>query len=149
MKILILSDSHHKQLDFNFNQFDYVLHAGDYGYEYETLLKNNIIFVKGNCDLEGTDEYILNLNDKKILLIHGHQKNVKSTYLNLSLYARSQNVNLVIFGHTHYQDSFVDNGITFINHGSYQDGEYAILEDDNINFYFNNTIIKNIKLNWE
>ena len=149
MKILILSDSHSRKLDINFDKYDYVLHAGDMGYEYETLLRNNAIFVKGNCDFHGDDEYILKLNDKKILLLHGHTKSVKSSYLNLSLYARSQNVNLVIFGHTHYQDSFVDNGILFINPGSYEDGFYAILDNDNINFYFNDNIIKTIKLNWE
>ena len=149
MKILILSDNHHRKLDFNFNEFDYILHAGDRGYEEETLLKNNAIYVKGNCDLTGDDEYILNLGNKKILLLHGHTKNVKQSYLSLSLYARSQNVNLVIFGHTHYQDSFIDNDILFINPGAYEDGYYAILDDDNINLYFNDKIMKKIKLNWE
>ena len=32
---------------------------------------------------------------------------------------------------------------------AYQVRFYAILDDDNINLYFNDTIMKTIKLNWE
>ena len=32
MRILILSDSHYRSLDdIKFNEYDYILHAGDYG----------------------------------------------------------------------------------------------------------------------
>lgn len=147
MKILLLSDNHHKNIDLNLKKFDYVFHMGDYGYYKDFLIKNNIIFVKGNCDLEGENDKILEINNKKIYICHGDRYNVKSNFISLCLKAESIGADMVFYGHTHHQLYFNRSNINFINPGAYMDGYYAILDDNILYFYIDNKIAKKIILN--
>ncbi len=145
MKILIISDSHNNSLDnINFKSYDYIIHCGDYGKSLNTIIKNNIIFVKGNCDNFGNNESIIYINDKKIYINHGNDYNVKYSYERLIYRALELNANIVLFGHTHKQIVFYEENILFINPGNYP-SYYVELNDNDIILY-NNNIEKHIKL---
>lgn len=149
MKILILSDSHSQDIStFDFSKYSHIIHAGDYGYSYDILNNNNILFVKGNCDYRGDKELIINLYNKKILITHGDLYNVKNDYYRLLLKAESESANYVIFGHTHIPSYFVEHDIVFINPGAYLDGYYVIIDEEYIKFYRYNLVMKEIKRKW-
>ena len=137
MKILILSDNHYKDLnDINYNNYDYVVHAGDYGNSLIDLELNNVIFVRGNCDSSGPIDENFEINGKKFYLTHGHYYDVKNGYERLILRGTLKNVNFVIFGHTHRPDLVLQEGIVYINPGSYQNGYYVELTDKHISFFY-------------
>ncbi len=99
--------------------------------ENEDIFKGKLVYVHGNCD-GGFDEKVLQVEDVKILLTHGHKHSVKFSLLRLGLYAREIGVNVALFGHTHraVQEDYY--GVTLINPGALgnplSDASYAILE---------------------
>ena len=115
MKILIFSDSHGKYERmaevFSRDKYDVVLFLGDGISDFDKLQKENMtsarmIAVKGNCDFfDGTpEERIIDLDGFKVLMLHGHGKNVKHGTTVLEYYAREKGVDLVLYGHTHSRD---------------------------------------------
>ena len=104
---------------------DMVLHLGD-GYkdmmDFKTKYENlTFVGVVGNCDSsEDETEKFLNVNSKKILMLHGHHSNhrVKQGYKTIVSYATQKNVDICLFGHTHCPIIFVENNIIFMNPGS-------------------------------
>ena len=64
MKILILSDNHSRVIDFDTSEYDIVIHCGDYGRCFNILDEDNILFVRGNCDLHGEDEIFYQLDNR-------------------------------------------------------------------------------------
>lgn len=152
MKILVLSDSHTLTLDnlkLDINNYDYIIHAGDYGNSYDFLIKNNIIFVKGNCDNLGDKEKNFFIDDKKILLTHGDLYNVKYNLLNICYKARNSNVDICIFGHTHQINYFYYENILFLNPGSFKNNDYIKIINDTIYFYKDNKVIDEITYEWK
>lgn len=148
MKILVLSDSHHSNINLGKISYDIAIHCGDYGNSYDYLVNNNIHFVRGNCDFKGEKEKELIINNKKIYFTHGHMYNVKMTY-NIIIYkASSLDASICLFGHTHNPDVFLIDNILFLNPGSYADGFYAIIEDDSVSIFLNNKIYKKINYKW-
>lgn len=87
--------------------------------------------VKGNCDLFGEEEKVVEINGVKILLTHGHNFGVKQSYLRLFMRAKELECSVVIFGHTHLATVFEKEGVLFVNPGtcSYHANQktYAIL----------------------
>lgn len=149
MKILILSDNHYKDLnDINYNNYDYVVHAGDYGNSLIDLELNNVIFVRGNCDSSGPIDENFEINGKKFYLTHGHYYDVKNGYERLILRGTLKNVNFVIFGHTHRPDLVLQEGIVYINPGSYQNGYYVELTDKHISFFKDGKMYKQFENRW-
>ncbi len=144
MRILALSDNHSRDIDFNLNEFDYVIHSGDRGY----FDADGVIMVRGNCDYSGEKLIITEIENKKVLITHGDLYGVKYDLMRLSLLALEKNVDYVFYGHTHCPTYFEYRGIKFINPGAYLDGRYAILDDDKITFYRENKIEKEIKNKW-
>ena len=134
MRILILSDNHSKVIDFDTTEFDVVIHCGDYGRCFNILDEDNILFVRGNCDMHGEDEIIRELANKNIFITHGNRYDVKYTLNYLIEKAKIKNINYCFYGHTHRQDYFIYDGITFINPGALKDGNYAFIEDGQVHF---------------
>ena len=149
MKILVLSDSHRRKLDLNLKGYDLVIHCGDYGESYNYLKANNIIFVRGNCDLLGDKEKILTFINKRILIIHGDLYNVKYDLLAITYKGLSVHCNICFYGHTHIQNYFFSDSILYLNPGSYQNDEYVVIDNNKILFYSNKKIIKAIDYDWE
>ncbi len=144
MRILALSDNHSRSVDFNLNEFDYIIHSGDRGY----FDSEGVIMVRGNCDFEGEKTIITDIENKKVLITHGDLYGVKYDLMRLSLLALEKNVDYVFYGHTHIPNFFEYRGIKFINPGAYQDGRYVIVSDDKIVFYRENKVERTILNKW-
>ena len=111
-------------------------------------ISDKIIAVRGNCDAEVDqmvldfiihDEYRLIDNNKTYVLTHGHH--LDELELN--------NVDVVLYGHTHIIRKYQKDNVTFINLGSITIPKentarcYAILENDNVSIYdINDNLIK-------
>jgi|SRR5690554_4021944 len=135
MKILITSDIHKdlKRLTKVFNKhqnLDYHLDAGDSNLSVAYLDEKKIISVKGNTDFFSKlpIKRILEIDNKRILLIHGHTLKVKTTKDILYSYAKGLNVDVCIYGHTHIQLMENKEGIIFINPGSITTNNYVLYE---------------------
>lgn len=126
-RILVFSDSH-GFLDnirdvLKKEEPDLVVHLGDYVRDVYAIKAEfpdvPIEFVKGNGDFESEPvEKILLVEDKKVMICHGHTYNVKSGYWSIEYTAREKGVDAVLFGHTH--QAFYNNhgGLIMLNPGS-------------------------------
>lgn len=140
--LAVFSDTHHHSLPEAFYEVmesvDYVIFCGD-GLSslmpFAELYKDKFVYVKGNCDFstKGPDKVILQIEDVKVLVTHGHLYGVKSNTLNLKFAAEEQGADLVLFGHTHANGVEKDGSVTYINAGSlgegylYGDGYYYVV----------------------
>ncbi len=115
MKILVFSDSHGKYERMadviSRSKYDAVIFLGDGISDFDKVRKGyngkaRMIAVKGNCDFfDGTpEETILDLDGFRVLMLHGHTRNVKHGTTVLEYYAREKGVDLVLYGHTHTRD---------------------------------------------
>lgn len=135
MKALIFSDSHgvssymmdavRKSPD-----TEYVFFLGDGVRDIEEVRErfpDKIYYsVRGNNDWlasEYSNDLTLELSGKRILLTHGHNHHVKYTEQNLYYKALAENIDIVLFGHTHtpYEQYFSSEngaGVYLFNPGS-------------------------------
>lgn len=102
---------------------DVVLHLGDNVSDVEIIKKQtgkDVVFVKGNCDIERTAkvEQLIELENKKIFMTHGHEYGVKSSLLNLNYRARELGADIALYGHSHIASIEKHDGIWFVNPGS-------------------------------
>ena len=126
MIITVFSDLHGdsaREMEAAFETSDYVVFLGDglariRGFEYEH--PDKFIFVRGNCDLwdNTPTQRILDLDGVRILLTHGHEQHVKTGVFWLLKIAKEENVNIVLYGHTHKAEIEEINGVLFVNPGS-------------------------------
>ncbi len=111
MKILVLSDSH-GNIDNMVRAVEastprMILHLGDCWRDGERLHalfpKIPLEQVPGNCDFRPSEpaERLLFLEDKRVLICHGHTYGVKQSLLSAGYAAEEQNLDLFLFGHTH------------------------------------------------
>lgn len=142
MKILITSDIHKDLKSLNHilekeKNIKTHLDAGDSNLNNNILDEKNILSVKGNTDFFSKlpIQRLLTLDNKKILVIHGHTLRVKFHLHNLVDYAKTLKVDICIFGHTHKQFLKEAEGIIFLNPGAVLDGHYAVYEDGKIKLY--------------
>lgn len=102
--------------------FDAVIHLGDYlkdALKLEKLYKDkDFYYVKGNNDLTGETEKIIDISGHKILICHGHTYGTDP--LRLSLAAKERSVATVIHGHTHTPCDIFEDGIRIFSPGSPQ-----------------------------
>lgn len=139
-KILFITDSHGNKnaiisLKDVMKGVDYIFHAGDHYYDIEKFANeyvNKTISVFGNCDGKGEEKFF-NVENVKILLVHGDKYHVKTGLLRLKLRALEIGANLVCFGHTHSALNEVSDGITYCNAGNltrFGKKSYAIITVD-------------------
>lgn len=139
MKILICSDSH-TRLDY-FDRVmkeespELVIFAGDHSTDAIEMSyvfdKIPFVIVRGNTDFydqDTKDREILEVNDEKILITHGHLQGVKQNLNNLEKEAMELGVDICIFGHTHKEFHMKKNEIIYINPGALQDRKYIIYD---------------------
>jgi len=130
MQILVISDSHGKvdSIPLLLNRYNHkvqkVIHLGDnvqdllqFDSQYPAM---DFIAVAGNCDFTSSAprERILTLGYRRILLIHGHSRNVKMNYNRLIYYSLEKEVDACLFGHTHIPEVFWHESVFFMNPGS-------------------------------
>lgn len=147
MKLLVLSDNHGTSLkEILASKYDRVLHCGDYGGSLSELFGVHAAFVRGNCDSYGPSYKRIEIGGKKILVLHGNNENVKYDLNRLIYKALEQEVDVCLFGHTHHQQCFIEQGILFLNPGSYPEG-YAEITENCIYLYSSKTV-KTIEYKW-
>jgi len=105
-------------------KLDGLIFAGDYYRDGEKIARDlqiNYYGVRGNCDRSeprARDEEIIELMNKKIYLLHGHQYGVKQSVSRLYYRALELEVDAVIYGHTHYPHLEQIDKLWIINPGS-------------------------------
>jgi len=145
-RLLVISDSHGKvdriydSIRKHRGGFDVLFHLGDKSYDMLSFLEDGfpVVLLKGNMETPYPDlslrvewEYIGEYENVKILATHGHRYSVHSTLIFLKKHALHLGVNLVLFGHTHEQACFEEDGITYFNPGALQHGHYGIVHLEN------------------
>lgn len=133
MKILVLSDSHGNLANMvravELSSPRMILHLGDCWRDGERLhdLFPEIPFqqVPGNCDFRSSEpaERLLFIEDKRVLICHGHTYGVKQSLLPAGYAAEEQNLDLFLFGHTHKPLVDMRGKTLFLNPGSI--GDYS------------------------
>ena len=145
-RILVFSDTH-KKLDCviktveNIVDVDLILHAGDHAADAEEIAKifpnMPLKFVGGNCDFGNyPKELIIEAENKKIFLTHGHSYAVKYDYDYDTIFNRGKalSCDCIVFGHTHLPLCEVRHGITLLNPGSAKSSyTYGVIEIENGN----------------
>lgn len=161
MKILLLSDIHGEYQEAMaviqaHPLMDEYIALGDIGFDYHKL--RHFLVVKGNHDHEKElpKEKIINIEDRKVLCIHGDRfeaetveevmaletipgedlmkKCMTCLYRHIAAYAKQKGCDTVFFGHTHLQTQEEVDGVVLINPGSLlfgMDGHnksYAVVE---------------------
>jgi putative phosphoesterase len=150
MKILIMSDSHGRtdNLDKVLNKvgnIELLIHLGDFesSADYiEAVSPCRLEMIAGNNDYfsDYPNEKIIQINDYKVLLLHGHRQRVNFELDTLKNYGLNKGVDIIMFGHTHIPLINIEDNITLINPGSItlprQDGRkptYILMEIDKYN----------------
>ncbi|EHL95577.1 phosphodiesterase family protein [Lentilactobacillus parafarraginis F0439] len=136
VKILVVSDSHGDRqiiadlLSRYVDDVTAICHCGDSELPMNDPLAAKMTIVKGNMDTAPfpNDELVV-MGGRRLLVTHGHLQQVNQGLLNLELFAKSRNANVVMFGHTHQLGVTMDQGILFINPGSISQprGQYAAI----------------------
>lgn len=138
-KIVLASDNHgdidsiNKVLNDN-PQADYYLHCGDLCFNPEYA--RPFLAVKGNndWDLDLEKEKILEIDNHRILMLHGH--GYTNSIESLANKALDNKCDVLFFGHTHEYTDIEYFGIRMINPGStlynrdFSEACYAIIEID-------------------
>ncbi len=130
MKILLISDVHGRidKLDEclkkEIENVDAVIFTGDGIKDVEdfSFVYSSVPFymVKGNCDFFSNYPYekTIDLNGHRLFITHGHQYSVKSTLGLLINKAKEDDIDIVLYGHTHIMNFENVEGINIINSGS-------------------------------
>lgn len=143
MKLLIMSDTHSatkimgQVIERHQQEVDAIIHCGDSELNASYFYERPIHVVRGNCDMDDRFplEDVFSIRDSKILVVHGHTYNVKSSIMPLFYRAQEVQASVVCFGHSHFLGVEMQEGILFINPGSLQqprgrkEKSYAIAEN--------------------
>jgi putative phosphoesterase len=103
--------------------FDMVLYAGDLTgpevLEWLKGLSDEVRAVRGNMDyLPLPNEILIDLGDKRVLLLHGHQVRPRGNLDALSEMAKSRGAQVIVHGHLHKPLITEHEGVLHLNPGS-------------------------------
>lgn len=129
MRIVVVSDTHRDTWNLERvveaqKRADYFIHLGDGEDDLETVAAvhpdKSFLFVRGNCDFgsQSPMENELIASGKRILYTHGHQFYVKYGLSELISHARSNQADIVLYGHTHVANTSYEDGLYIMNPGS-------------------------------
>ena len=145
MKILIMSDSHS---GLSFMRYaiervkpDAVVHLGDYYEDAEVMVSEfpHIRFhmVGGNCDRFRSsglkpERLCYDVCGVRLLMVHGHNEQVKLGLDSLILSARKEKAQGALFGHTHSAYCAEEDGCWIVNPGACGSfgGSVAVMETE-------------------
>lgn len=144
MKLLVVSDSHGAvdamRLAAAREKPDRVLFLGDCLVDAAALEKSEgnlrIETVPGNCDWGSLDqpERLVELGGVRILMMHGHTRNVKYDGTRAYYAAKELGAAVLLYGHTHQPLVDYDGTLYTLNPGSIRDrGTYGVLCVENGN----------------
>lgn len=125
--VITVSDTHGNKkflesLDKIFAESDVIIHLGDTsadGGAVRTKYPDKTFVVNGNCDAVklGDDERVLQIEDMKIFICHGHRYSVKHTLARLAERAKELGCGVALYGHSHRAREDELCGVTLINPG--------------------------------
>ena len=128
MKLLVLSDSHgnvdNMARAVELTQPRHILHLGDCLRDAQALHERfpdlPMDTVPGNCDWGSFDqpERLLEFEGVRVLMMHGHTRNVKSSPLAAQYAAREWGADVLLFGHTHRPLVDNDGALLVLNPGA-------------------------------
>lgn len=128
MKIVVISDTHgyfNNCLEFlETADYDKVVHLGDCVEDAEDIsyiIEKELIYIAGNNDYNSMAPFhrVIEISGIRVLLTHGHLESVKrSKYKRLYEIAISNDIDIVLYGHTHIFDDFNYKGVRMLNPGS-------------------------------
>src|SRR5699024_300913 len=128
MKIFVISDTHGSNkgiIDYisKLENPDIILYLGDYVEDGEKISEElgvETIIVRGNGDYfsKYKDDELIEVNQKKIFLTHGHQYKVKYNLDRIIYKGEEVGADIILFGHTHIPINTKENGIYIMNPGS-------------------------------
>ena len=128
MRILIVSDTHRRNENLQavvarIGKIDMLIHCGDLECQVEYIkefVDCPIIAVRGNNDffLPLEKEEIFYIDKYKVMVTHGHHYNVSLGVDMLVDEAKSREVDIVMYGHTHRPHLEIREDITIVNPGS-------------------------------
>ncbi len=128
MKIVVISDSHRRNelltaVVRRETPFDTLIHCGDSECTLEGILGRDPGYkwysVKGNCDYYSYPrELELTAAGHRILVLHGHEHNVRYSNSLLEAAGRKSRADVVLFGHTHVPEVEFRKGMLLLNPGS-------------------------------
>lgn len=128
MKILVLSDSHgqlfYMERALAAEKPDAIVHLGDHESDARELHRAApqlpLYNVYGNCDFArlAPQKLLLSLAGVNLFLTHGHAYGVKYDLLRVSMAARQENAQVLLFGHTHIPLCEWQNGLWLLNPGT-------------------------------
>ena len=123
-EILIVSDSHKNNRILN-NIFkahphiDTCIHCGDLQDNENGLEINKLLIVRGNNDFElYPNELILDIENYKIYVTHGHMHDIEYTDQKIYENALQHHTDIILFGHTHDPKFYKKDHMFMINPGS-------------------------------
>ncbi len=129
MRIAVVSDTHTfidkavsaiKKL----KDIDLIIHLGDYVSDARRIkeqLNIEMICVRGNGDQSDADveeDKLIEIENKKIFLTHGHNYGVYSTVNQIFFKGKQLNADVVLYGHTHIALMVEHEDILILNPGS-------------------------------
>lgn len=128
IKALVMADTHGHKARIamavkRFDDVDMILHLGDYSRDADAIrgiTKKPVYAVRGNCDISSDTEteLLLTFEGVRVLMTHGHRQNVKTSLLNLSMFALEREADVALFGHTHIPTEQYYNNVLLYNPGS-------------------------------
>lgn len=166
MTLLIVSDSHgrYERLASLFElhkNVDALVFLGDGLLDLDRAGVSNYSFtvfsVRGNWDsgrgsitaMRSKDDISFNFEGINFYAIHGHTKNVKSTFINAIYAAEAKNADVLLFGHTHEpigtyiseKEYNLNKPLYIFNPGSLANYSYGLCEIRNGQFLFSHGTI--------
>lgn len=148
MKLIIMSDSHGDKGTVKVVSAlsaDAHFHCGDSELSFNDPSFGSMHKVQGNCDFDPDfpSEVIVSVGEKTILMVHGHNHDVRSSLMGLYYAAKEKKADIVLFGHSHLYGAEMKDGILFVNPGSTRlprggkAATYAMIEwDDSVQVEF-------------
>ena len=128
MRILVLSDSHGNVENMvrcvELTDPNVILHLGDGRRDAGALQRRfpsvPMQSVPGNCDWGSVDapEVLTEYGGVRILMMHGHTRNMKASTLSAVYAAREMGAQILLFGHTHRPLVDYDGSLWVMNPGS-------------------------------
>lgn len=125
--VTVVSDTHGNRkfldgLDGVFAESDYIIHLGDTsadGAYIRAKYPDKTYVINGNCDPVklGEDESVIEIENLKIFLCHGHLYSAKHTLSKLAARAKQLDCKIALYGHTHRAREDETDGVTLINPG--------------------------------
>ena len=128
MKILVVSDTHGKEAELRAliakyqTEIELVLHLGDHAEDLISVQGDfsqiTCVAIDGNTDYGGVPERTLTLRGRRIFMTHGHYRNVRVGTDQLLYYAKENDIDICLYGHTHVQEMATRDDVFIMNPGS-------------------------------